>query len=377
MGVFDAQTAQSLATRHKRSISIVVDGLRTVNVLMAKIIEENKIKWGGYGTNFTWNIRKADESATWSTGQLGTRTFEEIDPVTGMTLPYCYIEKTYGVGEKSLKSNRAAGENKIFDIQKENARAAQTALYKALAAGIYSNGSNSLQPVGLAAMVGDAYSSSSTNGSDRVTVSAGKTYAGKTLNTSAVTNHWATYAIYKAIWDNWFLYPTVVTPQEISGTAPAWSTGAIDYLSWMENMMTFASDISGTGDVIKPDMALMNKKCYQAMVKILTTSQKTYNVPLGNKAAYLAKFPNIRVGDLDCVQDDNVPLCSRPADRVFVLDSNQLWAETYNTKAEGLIESEFSDNDPNIRGAVGVYKMWFAMAIQTNKAIGAIVGCDD
>jgi hypothetical protein len=377
MSTLDAQTAQTLATRHKRSVPIVIDGLRTINALWAKIIDTNKINWGGFGTHFDWYIRKSNVSATWSSGQLGTRTFEEIDPIAQLTLPYCFVEKTYGVSEKSVMSNRAGGDNKIFDIQKENARAAQTALYQALAAGIWSDGSNSDQPVGLAAMIANAYSSSATNASDRVYVTAGKTYGGKTLNTSGITAGWTSYATYKASWDYWWLYPTVVTPYEISTTAPAWSTGCVDYLAWMETTMTFSSDVSGTGGIVKPDMALMSNDPYNALVKLLSTAQRTYNVPLGSKAAYLADFPSIRVGNIDCVRDDNAPACARPAERVFVLDSNQLFLETYHTKSEGLIRSDFASDDPNVRGAVGVYMSWLGMGIKTLKAIGAVVGCDD
>jgi hypothetical protein len=377
MGVFDAQTAQQLATRHKRSVPVVIDGLRTINALWAKMIDTNKINWGGFGTHFDWYIRKSNESATWSSGQLGTRTFEEIDPIAQLSLPYCFVEKTYGVSEKSLMSNRAGGDNKIFDIQKENARAAQTALYQALAAGMWANGSDTTKPVGLPGMIADAYSSSATNANDKVYVTAGKTYGGKTLNTSGITDGWTTSAAYIASWDNWWLYPTVITPHEIFDTAPAWSTYAVSYLAWMETAMTFSSDVSGTGGIVKPDMALMSNDPYNALVKILSDSQRTYNVPLGSKAAYLADFPNIRVGGIDCVRDDNTQACARPAERVFVLDSNQLFLETYHTKSEGLIRSDFAADDPNVRGAVGVYMSWLGMGIKTLKAIGAVVGCDD
>jgi hypothetical protein len=377
MGVFDAQTAQQLATRHKRSVPVVIDGLRTINALWAKMIDTNKINWGGFGTHFDWYVRKSNESATWSSGQLGTRTFEEIDPITQLSLPYCFVEKTYGVSEKSLMSNRAGGDNKIFDIQKENARAAQTALYQALAAGLWTNGTDSTKPVGLAGMIGNAYSAHSTNTSNAVTVAAGKTYAGKTLNTSAISAYNATYSTMG--WDNWYLYPTVVCPYTIYPTSAYWSTDAIRFLGWMESQMTFSSDVSGTGGIVKPDMALMNKANYNALVNTLATSQKTYNVPLGSKAAYLADFPNIRVGNLDCVMDDSTPKDegTYALERVFVLDSNQLFLETYHTKSEGLIRSDFAADDPNVRGAVGVYMSWLGMGIKTLKAVGAILGTED
>lgn len=376
MSVLDAQTSQEMATRHKRSVPVVIDGLRTVNVLLAKMIDTNKIKWGGFGTNFEWYVRKSDESATWSAGQLGTRTFEEIDPIDKAYLPYCYVEKTYGISEKSIMSNRAGGEMKLYDIQKENARAAQTALYEAFSAAIYSNGTNSLQPVGLAGMVGNAYSGSATNASDTPNVAANTNYANIALTGSTAVSAWS--SVYSTMnWSKWYWYPIVIPPVSIYATSPAWSTYPDRYLAWMEVQMTYSSDVSGTGGIIKPDMALMSNDPYNALVSILLTSQRTYNVPLGSKAAYLADFPNIRVGSIDCVRDDNVPVDSRSAERVFVVDSNQLWLETYHTKSEGLIRSDFDATDPNVRGAVGVYKSWLGMAIQTPKAIGCIVGCDD
>jgi hypothetical protein len=376
MSVLDAKTSQEMATRHKRSVPVVIDGLRTVNVLLAKMIDTNKIKWDGFGTNFEWYVRKSDESATWSAGQLGTRTFEEIDPIDKAYLPYCYVEKTYGISEKSIMSNRAGGEMKLYDIQKENARAAQTALYEAFSAAIYSNGTNSLQPVGLAGMVGNAYSGSDINASDTPNVAANTNYANIALTGSTAVSAWS--SVYSTMnWSKWYWYPIVIPPVSIYATSPAWSAHPDRYLAWMEVQMTYSSDVSGTGGIIKPDMALMSNDPYNALVSILLTSQRTYNVPLGSKAAYLADFPNIRVGSIDCVRDDNVPVDSRSAERVFVVDSNQLWLETYHTKSEGLIRSDFDATDPNVRGAVGVYKSWLGMAIQTPKAIGCIVGCDD
>jgi hypothetical protein len=378
MSVFDAQTAQTLATRHKRSVPLIIDGLRTVNVLWARMIDGNKINWGGFGTHFDWYIRKSNESATWSSGQLGTRTFEEIDPIAQMSLPYCFVEKTYGVSEKSVMSNRAGGNDKIFDIQKENARAAQTALYQALAAACWTTGTDATKPIGLPAMCGDAYGSSATNASNTVVVDAGRTYGGKTLNTSAIgrvySSNYATMG-----WDNWYLWPTLQVPYGIYTTAPTWNTDAVRFLSWMETAMTFSSDVSGTGGIVKPDLAIVANTPYNQLVSLLSTSQRTYNVPLGSKATYLADFPNIRVGSIDVVRDDNVPKdrFTTPADRCFVLDSSQLFLETYHTKSEGLIRSDFASDDPNVRGAVGVYMSWLGIGINTLKAVGCIVGLDD
>jgi hypothetical protein len=103
MSASDAVTAQGMATRHRRSVEAVISGLDKVNALLAKMIKNNQIKWGGYGTNFEWYIRKLKETSSWNSGQLAVRSFEEKDPMVKCTLPYCFIDQTYGVSEKSIK----------------------------------------------------------------------------------------------------------------------------------------------------------------------------------------------------------------------------------------------------------------------------------
>ena len=144
MSLSDAQTAQGMATRHRRSVKAVMSNLDKVNALWKKMIDGNQIKWNGYGTYAEWYVRKLRETSSWVTGQLGSRDFEEKDPMDKAEVPYCFIDQTYGVSEKSVKTNRAAGSEKLYDIQKENAYNAQNAMYRALAAAIFSNGSDSL-----------------------------------------------------------------------------------------------------------------------------------------------------------------------------------------------------------------------------------------
>ena len=103
MAVADAVTAQGMATRHRRSVKAVVSGLGEINALLAKIIKNNRIKWNGYGTHAVWYVRKLKETSDWVSGQLGSRSFEEKDPMDEATVPYCFIDETYGVSEKSIK----------------------------------------------------------------------------------------------------------------------------------------------------------------------------------------------------------------------------------------------------------------------------------
>ena len=376
MGLSEAQTAQGMATRHRKSVKAIVAGLVEVNALLAKMLKGNRIKWGGYGTMFDWYVRKLKETSSWTTGQLGSRTFTERDPMANPTLPYCFLDETYGVSEKSIKTNRAAGNEKIYDIQKENAEVAKSAMYRAIVDSLYSNGADDpLEPVGLAAIVGDAYESTAT-----ITVTAGKAYAGITLTTSGVssTSNDATYSADG--WDNSYWFPWVRGTAAIAsedGTTPAWSTDCVKDLAWMEHKMQRTADKSGTGKILKPDMALLDSFCWGKLIALLTQSQTTYNVPLGTVAPELANFSAIKVGGLDVVYDENVPKDVGGKGRPFILDSRAFVIETCNTKSEGLVEGQWKQNDPEVIGGVGTYKSNMGLRCSTPLAVGCIVGCDD
>ena len=375
MGASAAATAQGMATRHRRAVKAVQAGVGEVNVLLAKMIDKSKIKWNGYGTYAEWYVRKLKEESTWETGQLGTRDFEEKDPMDKAELPYCFISETYGVSEKSIKTNRAAGSEKLYDIQKENARNAQNALYRAFVSAIYSRGTNSLQPVGLRGITGDTYSSAT-----NVTSSGAKSYAGISLNAAAITAWNANYSTMG--WANEYWYPTVndcnTVPTTI-GTGNKWSSEGIYYLGWIEAAMHRTADVSGTGEILKPDIAVMEQIVFDALRDTLAKSQFTYNVNLGNKDAVVAQFPHIRVGGLDCVLDDNVPrdYGSSTYPAVYVFDSNAFYIDTLNKKSEGLIEGQWKIDDPEIIGGLGTFKSNWALICKTPKAVGAILGCDD
>lgn len=371
MSVLDAQTAQGMATRHIKSVKPVVAGMEKVNVLLGKMMK--RIKYGGYGTHSIWHVRKNFEEAQWVSGQLASRSFEEKDPVDEATLPFCFIDATYGVSEKSIKTNRAAGNMQIYNIQKENAMIAQQSLYRAWASAIFSNGTNTLKPVGLAGVVGDCYETT-----NAPTVAATKAYAGITLTTNGVSAYSANYSTMG--WDNEYWYPICESIDGLPGmldSADQWSEGAIYALTWIEQMMTYSSDASGTGDTLRPDTAVMAEDPYVSLLNQLSKSQKTYNVPLGSKDPVLANFPHVYVGNLACVRDDNTPDDSGSVERIFVFDSNAFFIHTLNKKSEGLIEGEWKADDPEVVGGVGVYKSNAAIICKTPKAVGCIVGCND
>jgi hypothetical protein len=374
MSLVDAKTAQGMATRHHRSIKAVQWGLQEVNALLAKMIKGGKIKYGGYGTHATWDVKILKETSPWVSGQLGTRTFEERNPVGEATVPYCFTDATYGISEKSLKTNRAAGNEKIYDIQKENAEVAQASIYRAIVAALYSNvnSTTSLEPVGLFGVCGDPYETS-----DAVTVDAGKSYGGIMLTTSGVSAWNANYSTMG--WDHEYWYPTCIDQQDITagGTSAVWSDDCLAQLGWMCDQMSRTADVSGTGKILRPDMALMGTGPWGMMRGKLVNSQSgTAGVPIGTTDPKLNGFVTVRVGTLDCVYDQNVKADKNGVDRVLVLDSDAFYIETLNTKAEGLIEGAWDDTDPKVVGGVGMYKSNLTLICKTPLAVGCITGCN-
>lgn len=375
MSLSDAQVAQGLATFHRKSVEAVVEGLGHINALLRVAMKKNKIKWDGYGTYFDWYVRKLDETASWSSGQLGTRTFTERDPVAKATLPYCYLDATYGISEVSIKSNRAAGIAKIFDIQKENARVAEASIYRALATAMYNLGTDATAPVGLQAVVGNPYDNSTSGSTGAIVVPASKSYAG--IVCTGASNIVADDPT-KASYTNKYWAGTVASPNEIVEDTGAWSTKAIESLIWMQNVMARTKDISGTGELIKPDMALMPIDPYIALVNLMSAKQT--QIPLGNQDLIAAGFQTIKVGSIDCVYDENVPTDTAAGgagdEMVFVVDSNAFAIETWQKKSEGLIEGEWDAKDVKTVGGVGLYKTNLGYRWSTPQAVGCLVGCN-
>lgn len=373
MASSDAILSQEMATRHKKSLGVVLTNFPKINALLNVAINKGKVKYGSFGTNFEWYINKYDVSteATWTSGQLGTRTFEEIDPVNKAYLPICLMESTYGVSEKSLKSNRAGGDNKIFDIQKKNAEAAQVKLYRSGAVACYYGGTNTQVPVGLVGVCGKPYTTSNT-----AHTPASQSYANIALTTGAIS----AWAANKGSYTNAYWAPEVADVQELPSveTSKTWANSCVYALAGMENLMTRKADMSGTGKDIKPDMAFMNRTRFQQLRNMLIKSQLTYNIPVGSQDLELNGFANIRVGGLTVVLDDNVPddndynASGSGNDMIFVVDSSAFWVETWNTKAEGLFEAQWKQDDPQIVGGVGVYKSNLGFGWESPTAVGCI-----
>lgn len=373
MGASDAATAQGMATRHVRSVKAVVAGVGEINALLAKMMKKGKIKWNGFGTHALWYVRKLKEESSWNSGQLRTRDFEEKDPMDEATLPFCFIDETYAISEKSVKTNRAAGGMKLYGLQKENARNAQTAMYRAFVSALYSDGSDALVPVGLDGITGRFYE----NSNKAYSYNGALSYGGIELFASQITTWNANYATHG--WTKEYWYPTVNDQALIPSmpSTPLWSTHCIYYLQAMCQAMSRTADVSGTGKVLKPDLALMGTDPWAALQVRLAISQKDVaGVPLGTTAPALANFTTVRVGSLDVVYDENVPDDVNSIERVFILDSKAFYIHSCNTKSEGLIEGKWTGDDVDVAGGRGMYKSNWALICETPQATGLITGCD-
>ncbi|MHC4605031.1 MAG: hypothetical protein ACYS6W_17075, partial [Planctomycetota bacterium] len=356
MGVNDALTAQGMATFHKRSVTPVVKGIGHINALLRRMIKGKAIEYSCYGDGVDWYVEKLDETAEWNSGQLGTRTFEEKDPVAKATLEMCFLDRTYGVSEKSIKTNRAAGIAQVYKIQKKNAEVAQSAMYRAIVTALYSSSDGTVAngPAGLREICSDPLETTS-----KIAVSANTTYAGLTNSgTSAIS----AYAKNKASYANKYWAPENISVHEVPGAAssPKWSTDCLIDLAFMSIAMGRTKDISGTGKIIKPDLALMNVDPFQAVwAKMLTDRSSAGPINLSDTDFDSVGIKNVIVGPITVVYDENVPddANTTALEVVYVVDSKAFKVHTCNTKSEGLIEGQWQGNtNPEIIGGVGVYK---------------------
>lgn len=397
MSAIDAQTSRGLSQRIQSATKAIQQGFFNERALLKIAETKGKIKYGGSHTAVEWYVRNVPtgQTATFGNpdGELAVLTFEEQKPANRVELPYCYILKTYGISDRSLEANKNAGANKIYDVVAENLTLAQLFIYDALGPALYNATlADTEQPVGLlgvcgspihtgaAAVVGanvkyagksllhaDVASAGFTGtGTDGTGLGILRTPAQIALGTSWADNQWA---------------PIVGSVEDILVTGgsslAAWSTGCLEALATMADLMSLTRTVSGTGTQIKPDLALMAQGPFSAVKNRLITSQITYNVPLGRSELVAANFPNIVVDSLTVVKDTDVPNSPDGTERVFVCDSNQFSVETTHSKSEGLIKNEFDPNITIINGAVGTLKANLAYRWNSPTAVGCIVGCGD
>jgi hypothetical protein len=261
-------------------------------------------------------------------------------------------------------------------------------MYDALGPAIYNaTSADTEQPVGLLGVTGSPIHTAA-----HAVVAALVTYANKTLSTAGFTGAstaGANYGIGRTAalqtagtsWDDMQWAPIVGSVEDILTTGGsalvAWSTGCLEALSTMADLMSLTRTVSGTGTQIKPDIALMAQGPFSAVKNLLMKSQYTYNVPLGRSELVSANFPNIVVDSLTVIKDTDVPNSADGTERVFVCDSSQFSIETTHTKSEGLIKNDFDPNIAIINGAVGTLKANMMYRWNSPTAVGCIVGCGD
>ena len=376
MSVADAITARGLAQRIQKALPTIQQNFFKNNALLAMLQQRNQIKWGGSHTEFDWYIRKepSGQNPNWGGGNLSVRSFEELQPANQCKLPYSWLEKTYGVSDRTIEANRhAAGRSKIYDVMKEQLAVATIALYNTLGPAVWTGDGTGGAATGLKMAIGDAVETT-----NDVVVTAGSTYANRTLNTGAIANYNADRATMG--WDDDQFYPIVVTPSTCpTNSGTAWSTDATRYLAWMADAMARTASISGTGTQLKPDYAFMNVDPYAAIKALYAVASAAYNIPVGNEKLKIAGWANIMVDTITCVRDTAVPddTNTTPLERVFVLDVKEVKISTTHTKAEGLIINEFDSDNPLISGAIGVLKANLNYFITTPCAIGCVLGCNN
>lgn len=378
--LIDAQTARAMQQKIQR----VMPGINYIFIdqhPLLKIAQKNgNIKWKGSHTEFEWFPHKDEVSdPEWGAGgELGLNTFEEQDPATRAHLPYCWLQKNYGVGDRTLEANRYSPD-RIWKPVGANLKLAQIHMYKVIGPAIYSGASDADgddAPVGLKHVIGDAY-----EGTGVVTVTAGKSYANKTLNTSAI----AAYTVAKGGFDEPQWAPEVLAMSEIpassrttAATNTKWSEDCIAALAYMENEMALTTDLTGTGMQQKPDLALMNRDPFNSLVSKMVAGQIAYGIPaqLVDEDLRLAGWRNIMVGGLTCIRDLNVPADTNSLERVFVLDSKQFFIITTHTKAEGLIRNESDTTGVIVNGVIGKLTANIGFFVKSPTAVGALLGCD-
>jgi hypothetical protein len=395
MGLTDAVTSRGLSQRITLATKAIQQGFFNERALLKIAETKGKIKYGGSHTEVEWYIRNvpSGQTATFGNpdGELSVLTFEEQKPANRVHLPYCYLLKTYGISDRSIEANKNAGPNKIYDIIAENLTLAQLFMYDALGPAIYNTTSTDTeQPVGLLGVVGSPIHTSA-----HAVVAAAVSYANKTLTTngftgSAITStttglgiqRTATLAAALTSWDDNQWAPIVCDIQDLLSTGGSalttWSTGCIEGLSTIADLMSLTRTVSGTGTQIKPDLALMQQGPFSAVkIRAITSQLGAGGVMLGRADLTLANFPNIVVDTITVVKDTDVPSSVDGTERVFVVDSSQFSIETTHSKSEGLIKNEFDPNIAIINGAVGTLKANMMYRWNSPTAVACIVGCGD
>lgn len=381
MGAVAAATARAMAQKIQR----VLPGINYLFIDQHPLLKiakrKGNIKYRGSHTEYEWFIYKDDTTdPTWGGGELSVNTFEEHDPATRAHLPYCWLQKNYGVSDRTMEANRHSPD-RVYKPLGANLKLAQIHMYKVIGPAIYTGGSSGdggEAPVGLKHVIGNAIETTNT-----VVITAASSYANKTLNTTGITS----YSAAKAGFDEAQWAPEVLSIEEVpnvSGTGAgdaSWSTDCLIALAYMEEEMAITADLTGTGESQKPDLALMNRDPFHALTSKVLATQATYGIPaqLVDEDLRLAGWRNIVVGGLTCIKDNNVPddANATALERVLIMDSNQFIIKTTHTKAEGLIRNEFDPDNVMVNGVIGKLSANIGFYVKSPTSVGAILGCND
>ncbi len=387
MGAVAAATARAMAQK----IQKVLPGINYIFIDQHPLLKiakrKGNIKYKGSHTEYEWFIYKDDtDDPSWGGGELSVNTFEEHDPATRAHLPYCWLQKNYGVSDRTMEANRHSPD-RVYKPLGANLKLAQIHMYKVIGPSIYTGGSSGdggEAPVGLKHVIGNAYETTS-----NVTITASYSYAGKLITNA---NGIDTYVAGKKSTgssvvgfneEQWA--PEVASLHEIpnvaSGTAAnaKWSVDCLIALAYMEEEMALTADLTGTGESQKPDIALMQRDPFHAMTAKVVAFQSQYGIPaqLVDEDLKLAGWRNIVVGGLTCIKDNNVPNASDGYERVLIQDSKQFIIKTTHTKAEGLIRNEFDPNNVMVNGVIGKLSANISFYVKSPTSVGAILGCND
>ncbi len=211
----------------------------------------------------------------------------------------------------------------------------------------------------------------------------GKTEAGN-VNDANPSGAISAYAANKASFTNKYWAPECIGVHEYGHIAgDKWSSDCLAAIEHMAVAMARTKDISGTGKIVRPDLALMDVDPFNAMwAKNIVFKGAGGPINLSDNDFDKVGIKNMIVAGITCVYDENVPSDSAAGgsgyEIVFFVDSDAYVVETLNSKSEGLIEGQWQGNtNPEIIGGIGVYKGNMGFRIDSPVCAGAIVGCND
>jgi len=296
------------------------------------------VKWGGGGDTYGWRHRMYRSIANRSTGELRVRSVEQPDLYAKPTISRYMLDRTFGVGEGDLETNRHAGPFKIRDIKRDRVEDAVDAIYAAMAAewwNINETGKN-----------GGLTMFSPTAAADGTT-----SYAGILMNAST-TNGTDTF-------EYWH-------PNGYDYTTNALSTNLLRNLGMIKRQMTYSQRAGGQGKIESPDFGVYDPTL-EDVILAYYQSKASFNINAGatpaNMNLFQEQFQNYVIMGITLFPSDNFGGSTGYIDAVALEEimigySNRMFLSTTHTKEEGLIKivSPGPDQEAWLAGQMGVVK---------------------